>query len=227
MQTRSVSVLWGWTKPLPKGRIAQAYLRRHQLGEEALAEVTAQAWAQARLNPYLGLQDVPGLDQINASPFAAAPLRQSMLARPVDGAVAMVLASEIVDPAFETQWSESEWPAPREWMAALLRTRTRDSRCEILEGTDACVAPVLTGGVRQSVRVLRGFGVQQQTRRLHRVASNAHDARLLFVLIAALVGVDHTRDFAACIMGDSQHHAFGPDFEAPGCLGPGDLCVQR
>jgi len=56
----------------------------------------ARAWAQALLNPYLGLQDAPGLEQINASPFAAAPLRQSMLARPVDGAVAMVLASERV-----------------------------------------------------------------------------------------------------------------------------------
>ena len=50
---------------------------------------------------------------------------------------------EIVDPAFEAQWSESEWPALRERMAALLRTRTRDGWCEILEGTDACVAPVL------------------------------------------------------------------------------------
>ena len=86
----------GLDETTANGLIAQAYLHRHQLGEEALAEVTARAWAQARLNPYLGLHDAPGLDQINASPFAAAPLRQSMLARPVDGAVALVLASERV-----------------------------------------------------------------------------------------------------------------------------------
>ena len=86
----------GLDEATANGLIAQAYLHHHRLGEEALAEVTARAWTQALLNPYLGLQDAPGLDQINASPFAAAPLRQAMLARPVDGAVAMVLASERV-----------------------------------------------------------------------------------------------------------------------------------
>ena len=49
----------------------------------------------------------------------------------------------IRDPAFDAQWEESEWPALREQMAALLRTRTRDAWCEVLVGTDACVAPVL------------------------------------------------------------------------------------
>lgn len=49
----------------------------------------------------------------------------------------------IRDPAFEAQWQESQWPALRERMAAQLRTRTRDAWCELLEGTDACVAPVL------------------------------------------------------------------------------------
>ena len=49
----------------------------------------------------------------------------------------------IRDPAFDAQWKESKWPALRQQMAALLRTRTRDAWCEVLEGTDACVAPVL------------------------------------------------------------------------------------
>ena len=31
-----------------------------------------------------------------------------------------------------------------EALAAVFRTRTRDAWCELLEGTDACVAPVLT-----------------------------------------------------------------------------------
>ena len=50
---------------------------------------------------------------------------------------------EVRDPAFDAQWNESEWPILREQMAALIRTRTRDAWCEMLEGTDACVAPVL------------------------------------------------------------------------------------
>ncbi len=36
------------------------------------------------------------------------------------------------------------WPARTEAMAALFRTRSRDDWCALLEGTDACVAPVLT-----------------------------------------------------------------------------------
>ena len=37
----------------------------------------------------------------------------------------------------------SAWPAMKERLAALVRTRTRDEWCRLLEGTDACFAPVL------------------------------------------------------------------------------------
>lgn len=37
----------------------------------------------------------------------------------------------------------AEWPASKARLAALFRTRTRDEWCDILEGTDACFAPVL------------------------------------------------------------------------------------
>lgn len=36
-----------------------------------------------------------------------------------------------------------EWPALKAELAAVFRTRTRDEWCALLEGTDACVAPVL------------------------------------------------------------------------------------
>jgi alpha-methylacyl-CoA racemase len=36
------------------------------------------------------------------------------------------------------------WPVLRERLRALFRTRTRDAWCELLEGSDACFAPVLT-----------------------------------------------------------------------------------
>jgi alpha-methylacyl-CoA racemase len=38
----------------------------------------------------------------------------------------------------------SAWPALRERLATVFRTRTRDEWCALLEGTDACVAPVLS-----------------------------------------------------------------------------------
>jgi alpha-methylacyl-CoA racemase len=42
------------------------------------------------------------------------------------------------------QLDRDGWPALRERLAATFRTRTRDEWCALLEGTDACVAPVLS-----------------------------------------------------------------------------------
>jgi alpha-methylacyl-CoA racemase len=50
----------------------------------------------------------------------------------------------IDDPQFAQQWSRAEWPALKTRLAALLRTRTRDDWCALLEGSDACFAPVLS-----------------------------------------------------------------------------------
>jgi alpha-methylacyl-CoA racemase len=41
------------------------------------------------------------------------------------------------------QWRQHDWPQQKEKFAALFRTRTRDEWCALLEGSDACVAPVL------------------------------------------------------------------------------------
>ena len=41
------------------------------------------------------------------------------------------------------QNDQSTWPAMKERMAAVIRTKTRDEWCAILEGSDACFAPVL------------------------------------------------------------------------------------
>ena len=38
----------------------------------------------------------------------------------------------------------SQWPALKERMADMFKTRTRDEWCEIMEGTDICFAPVLS-----------------------------------------------------------------------------------
>lgn len=49
----------------------------------------------------------------------------------------------IDDPLFKGQMDASRWPLLKIRMADVFRTRTRDEWCEILEGTDACFAPVL------------------------------------------------------------------------------------
>ena len=42
------------------------------------------------------------------------------------------------------QWDQSSWPELRERFAAVFREKTRDEWSALLEGTDACYAPVLT-----------------------------------------------------------------------------------
>ncbi|HET6965723.1 MAG TPA: CaiB/BaiF CoA-transferase family protein, partial [Acidimicrobiales bacterium] len=42
------------------------------------------------------------------------------------------------------QQDRATWPSMKERMAAVIRTRTRDEWCRILEGSDACFAPVLS-----------------------------------------------------------------------------------
>jgi crotonobetainyl-CoA:carnitine CoA-transferase CaiB-like acyl-CoA transferase len=49
----------------------------------------------------------------------------------------------IEDSEFDAQWNAARWPALGKRMADVFLTRSRDEWCELLEGTDACVAPVL------------------------------------------------------------------------------------
>jgi alpha-methylacyl-CoA racemase len=48
------------------------------------------------------------------------------------------------DLALDAQYDKEAWPADKQRVAAIFRTKTRDEWCALLEGTDACFAPVLT-----------------------------------------------------------------------------------
>jgi acetyl-CoA hydrolase len=48
------------------------------------------------------------------------------------------------DPAFDKPFNSQAWPQLREQFAALFGGRSRDEWCALLEGTDACFAPVLS-----------------------------------------------------------------------------------
>lgn len=45
---------------------------------------------------------------------------------------------------FPEQWDTARWQEGKTRMAELFRTKTRQQWCDLLEGTDACFAPVLT-----------------------------------------------------------------------------------
>jgi alpha-methylacyl-CoA racemase len=57
---------------------------------------------------------------------------------------ALLLEKLGLDPADWPQLDRGRWPELKQRLAGVFRTRTRDEWCELLEGTDACFAPVLT-----------------------------------------------------------------------------------
>ena len=48
------------------------------------------------------------------------------------------------DPRFARQWYSNAWPAMREAFAELFASQPRQHWCDLLEGSDACFAPVLS-----------------------------------------------------------------------------------
>jgi len=47
------------------------------------------------------------------------------------------------DPDFDAQHDKSQWPALKAKLQAVLKEKTRDEWCELMEGTDVCFAPIL------------------------------------------------------------------------------------
>jgi alpha-methylacyl-CoA racemase len=49
-----------------------------------------------------------------------------------------------LDADIDAQYDKARWPDEKKRMAEMFRSKTRDEWCALLEGTDACFAPVLT-----------------------------------------------------------------------------------
>ena len=56
------------------------------------------------------------------------------------------------------QYEREKWGSLRERLAAIFKTKTRERWCEMLEGTDACVAPVLSMGEAHAHPHIRARG---------------------------------------------------------------------
>jgi alpha-methylacyl-CoA racemase len=52
------------------------------------------------------------------------------------------------DPAFKAQMDRGEWPSLKAKLEAIIRTKSRDEWCAIMDGTDVCFAPVM--GIREA-----------------------------------------------------------------------------
>ncbi|HZO07193.1 MAG TPA: thiolase family protein [Solirubrobacterales bacterium] len=86
----------GFGQAAASGLQAQSYLAEHGLSEEIFADVAAAEWAKAVANPALEIGDAPSAAEVRESGNAAAPLRELEMSQPVDGAVAVVIASQRV-----------------------------------------------------------------------------------------------------------------------------------
>jgi alpha-methylacyl-CoA racemase len=52
--------------------------------------------------------------------------------------------AELTDADFDAQMNRKAWPALREKLTKVFKSKTREDWCKIMEGTDICFAPILT-----------------------------------------------------------------------------------
>jgi acetyl-CoA C-acetyltransferase len=83
----------GFDHRAASGLQAQRYLAQHGLGELDLARITAKRWRDAACRGAVQIESPPSAQDVLASGNVAAPLKALMMSRPVDGAVAVLLAS--------------------------------------------------------------------------------------------------------------------------------------
>lgn len=84
----------GFDHRAASGIQAQRYLAEHALTERDLAGLVVRRWCDAARSGNVDVASVPTEDDVLASVNVARPLTQLMTSRPVDGAVAVLLASE-------------------------------------------------------------------------------------------------------------------------------------
>jgi acetyl-CoA C-acetyltransferase len=78
------------------GLIACQYMSSTGASDEDLLRIAAESWRKANENGMIEIETSSTYEDIKSSPMVASPLRQLQIARPVDGAVAVLLATEQV-----------------------------------------------------------------------------------------------------------------------------------
>lgn len=86
----------GFGQRAANGIQAQRYLAANDVKQSDLAALVARRWAAAAEFGDVAIDAVPSADAISAAGGGASPLTELMMARPVDGAVAMLLTTETI-----------------------------------------------------------------------------------------------------------------------------------
>lgn len=134
--------------------ITAALLERSQSGQGQVVDVAMIDGAALLMAMFFGLANHPAYDQPPGSNVIDGGAWFYDVYETLDGKRVSVGAIERdfrallverlgMDPSFVADRDRSRWPAARETLAAIFRSRTRDDWSEILEGSDVCFAPVL------------------------------------------------------------------------------------
>jgi acetyl-CoA C-acetyltransferase len=78
------------------GLMACQYMSSTGASDEDLLRIAAESWRKANNNKMIEIETSSTYEDIKSSPMVASPLRLLQIARPVDGAVAVLLATEQV-----------------------------------------------------------------------------------------------------------------------------------
>lgn len=84
----------GFSQKAALGIQAQRWMGKGGATEEDLADVVAKRWASAAQYGGVAIDELPDTSAVLGSPEVATPLKQLMMTRPVDGAVAVLIARE-------------------------------------------------------------------------------------------------------------------------------------
>lgn len=84
----------GFDHNAASGIQAQRYMAKHKVKRSELASAVAKRWSDAARYADVQIDKLPSEEDVLSSENVASPLTRMMMSRPVDGAVAVLLASE-------------------------------------------------------------------------------------------------------------------------------------
>lgn len=163
----------GFGQNVAMGLLAQQYLERTGLPADVLTEVAAAAWQRAGANPNVETTEVPDAAAIADSDLVAEPLRRLHVARPIDGAVAVLIANERVArranevPVWITGYASASEAhtfttrTPGEFTAATTAAQRAYARAGRTNPAEFGLAEVSAGSAAAELLVLEALGLAE------------------------------------------------------------------
>lgn len=156
------------------GLMANQYLTATGLDEDVLVDVAAYDWERAAANEWVSSDGTPGKADVAGSDMVAEPLRAFQVSRPVDGAVAVLLAAEDVahrcaqapvwltgaGSAMDSHMLAERKPGELEACTAAARSAYR--RAGIADPAHFGIAEVSAGSAAAELMILEALGLAEQ-----------------------------------------------------------------